>query len=338
MRASIALLVVAMSGCGEPPSPVTPPVVAPSTTALAATAPPPSVVPTPAAARPDDPIEVAITIDDLPRHGPDIPSVTRASIHARMLEAFAKHHLPPVVGFVNGKHLVDHPEDAEALTAWVAAGNPLGNHSFSHPDPKTLSIDAYLADVEKNEDTLRRFMGDDAHAWKVYRFPFLREGTDVASRATIRAALVERGYRFAPVTIDFYDWAYHAPHARCLAKRDETAIAALKESYIDEAAAALRWADAAGRELFGRPTKQILLLHVGYFSSLMLDQLLTTYEKNGARFVTLDEALADPAMTSEIERPATHFGVLFNQVRKARGTRSPAMINPVDTLLDLVCR
>lgn len=326
-----------LAGCGEPPSPV------------AAAPPPASSPPAPSSSEParvsfvppapTDRIDVAITVDDLPRHGPDVPGVTREAIHRRMLEAFAAHHVPPVTGFINGERLALHPEDAAALEAWVAAGNPLGNHSWSHPDPKDLSIDAYLADVDRNEDVLRRFMPrGDERAWKVYRFPFLREGTDTASRATLHDALRARGYRVAPVTIDFYDWAYHAPHARCLEKNDEGAIAGLRESYIDEAAAALRWADAAGRELFGRPTKQILLLHIGHFSSLMMDQLLSTYEKVGARFITLDDALSDEAISGEIPQPKTHRGTHFNQVRWARGTRSPVMQNPQDTLLELVCR
>jgi hypothetical protein len=80
------------------------------------------------------------------------------------------------------------------------------------------------------------------------------------------------------------------------------------------------------------------LLHIGAFDAIMIDDLLATYEKNGVRFVTLDEALADPVYTEEPAHPKAHFGSFLNQVRRARGTRSPAMATPPDTLLEIVCR
>ena len=56
------------------------------------------------------PVEVAVTVDDLPKHGPLAPGVTRLEIARRMLDAFARHHVPAVYGFVNGKHVDVEPE------------------------------------------------------------------------------------------------------------------------------------------------------------------------------------------------------------------------------------
>jgi peptidoglycan/xylan/chitin deacetylase (PgdA/CDA1 family) len=295
----------------------------------------------PGAASPGDPIEVAVTVDDLPRHGPDIPGVSRRKIHDDLLAVFAKHHLSGVYGFVNAGSLRDHPEDREGLVDWVSAGGHLGNHTFSHPHPADLTVEQYLAEVDANEGLLRELVGagpEQTRSWKVFRYPFLEEGADLPSRAAIRAGLAARGYRIAQVTMDFYDWAYNAPYARCLAKGDETAIAALKEDFIDHAAANLRWADAAARELVGRPIPQILLLHVGAFDAVMMDELLTTYEKNAAVFVPLETALADPVYTKEPREPKVASGEFFNQLRKARGTRSPSLPTLSETLLGLVCR
>ncbi len=297
-----------------------------------------------AIATPKDPIDVAITVDDLPRHGPDVPGVTRLAIHEKMLAVFAAHKTPPVYGFINAKKLEEHAEDRAALAAWVRAGHPLGNHTYTHPDlGGGMSVADYLADVDANEATLRALSKAEPapaaeRAWKVFRYPYLREGRDLETRRAIRDGLLQRHYRIAQVTIDFFDWAYNPPYARCLAKGDSKAIDALKEDYLDHAAFELRWADAASRELFGRPVKQILLLHVGAFDAEMMDALLSTYEKNGARWVSLDEALGDPVYADEPTQPKAHFGNFLSQVRKARGTRSPAMAPPPDTLLELVCR
>lgn len=294
-----------------------------------------------APAKPSDPIEVAITVDDLPRHGGDMPGVSRVALHEKMLAVFADHRMPPVYGFINARGLEGHAEDEQALVKWLAAGNRLGNHTYSHIDGAKASLAEFLADVDKNEDTLRRLAGgqpEQTHAWKVFRYPYLREGKDLESQAAVRKGLDERGYRVAEVTIDFYDWAYNQAYLRCLDKKRDDAIPGLKESFIDQAAAELRWADGAARELAGRPIKQILLLHVGHFTGEMLGELLTTYEKQGARFVSLDEALADPIYAAEpTPRVATNGNFLW-QIRKSRGTRSPSVAPPPDTLLDLVCR
>src|SRR6185312_15871488 len=75
------------------------------------------------------PVEVAVTVDDLPVHGPLAPGLTRLEIARRILDAFARHHVPAVYGFVNGKLVDAEPESVAVLRAWLQAGYPLGNHS-----------------------------------------------------------------------------------------------------------------------------------------------------------------------------------------------------------------
>ena len=303
---------------------------------------PPSADPvSPAAATPEPhAIDVAVTVDDLPHHGADAPGTSRLAIHQAFVAAFRAHHLPPVYGFVNGGHLDAHPEDRAALDAWVAAGNPVGNHPRTHPDlHKAPAEGAYLADLDANEPLLRELShGADERSWKVFRYPFLQEGTDVASRSRIRNQVLARGYRIAQVTIDFYDWAYNAPYARCLTRHDEQAIAALKKSYLDDARLELRWADAAARALFGRPVEQILLLHIGAFDALVLDDLLSLYEKLGVRFVPLEQAMADPIYAGEPRAPRAWEGTFLSQVREARGVDDPPEPNLPEALLGALCR
>jgi peptidoglycan/xylan/chitin deacetylase (PgdA/CDA1 family) len=284
-------------------------------------------------------IDVAVTVDDLPHHGPDLPGQSPLSIHQAFLAAFRAHHLPPVYGFVVGGQVEARSDTRAALEAWVAAGNPVGNHTHTHPDLRQMSVEAYLADVAANEPLLRDLeRGSDESLWKVFRYPFLQEGTDLASRSRIREALLARGYRIAPVTVDFYDWAYNAPYARCLARHDEGAVAALEKSYVADARLFIRWADAAARALFGRPIAQILLLHIGAFDARVVDALLTEYEKLGVRFVSLEQALADPVYATEPKSPRSWEGPLLSQVREARGVDDPPEPNLPDSLLGALCR
>jgi peptidoglycan/xylan/chitin deacetylase (PgdA/CDA1 family) len=284
-------------------------------------------------------IDVAITVDDLPEHGPGVPGQSRLAIHQAFVAAFRAHHVPPVYGFVVGHGLEEHPEDRAALDAWLAGGNPLGNHTRTHPDLKTTSVDAYLADADANEPLLRELThATSDQTWKVFRYPYLQEGTDLASRARIRAHLLGRGYRIAEVTVDFYDWAYNEPYARCLGKRDEHAVAALKQSYLDEASAALHWSDEAARALVGRPIAQILLLHIGAFDSLVLGDLLSLYEKEGVHFISLEEAMKDPIYTEEPKAPKGWEGTFLAQVQEARNIESPREPLLPEGLLDALCR
>src|SRR5207302_1790079 len=56
------------------------------------------------------PFNIAIVVDDLPRHGPPIPGMSRKQVAQQMLGALIRHHVPQVYGFVNGLLVAEHPE------------------------------------------------------------------------------------------------------------------------------------------------------------------------------------------------------------------------------------
>lgn len=317
---TLSLAALALFGCAAHSSPTSPP-AAQSTTSAA-----PPVA--------SSAIDVAITVDDLPDHGPLVPGQSRLGIHQAFLAAFRAHHVPPVYGFVVGGALDEHPEDRAALEAWIRAGNPLGSHTRTHPDIHKVGVDAYLADFDANEALLGSLSRNE-RAWHVFRYPYLQEGNDLPSRARVREHIAQRGYRVAQVTIDFYDWAYNDPYARCLAKRDARAIDALKQSYLEDAVVSLHWSDEAARSLAGRPIRQILLLHIGAFDAVVLDELLTRYEHAGARFISLDDAMADPIYA---ENPKAWEGTFLEQLRETRAVTSPVEPALPEGLLDALCR
>ena len=86
------------------------------------------------ALRPLSAQQVAITFDDLPEHGDLPPHATRVGVAKSILATLKREGLPPVYGFVNGVALEDTPSEAGVLRAWRAAGQPLGNHTYSHPN------------------------------------------------------------------------------------------------------------------------------------------------------------------------------------------------------------
>ncbi len=322
-----ALVTVLAGGCAAPSSSDRPAVP------LAET-PPPEPAPPP---KSQPRLQVAITVDDLPAHGPVPPGVDRLELHQRLLAAFEAHHVPRVYGFVNGRGVAEHEDRRAALDAWVAAGHPLGNHTFSHPRLQDVGLDAYLHDIAANEALLAGLMAD-APVEPTFRYPFLLEGTDRASTLAIRAHLHSQGYRVAPATIDFYDWAFNPPYVRCLAQHDDAALQALRTTFVQHAWEMLHWSDAAAIQLYGRRIPQVLLLHGGAFDAEMIDPLLTMMEKQGVEWISLDQALQDPVYSQLPLQDGRNQGTLQEQEIDAGDRDHPPWNAHPDALLEVLCR
>ena len=67
----------------------------------------------------------------------------------------------------------------------------------------------------------------------------------------------------------------------------------------------MQHAREVGRERFGREVRHVLLLHANRLNADHLDRLLEILARDGARFVPLETALADPiyAETTREVRP-----------------------------------
>jgi peptidoglycan-N-acetylglucosamine deacetylase len=283
-------------------------------------------------------VQVAVTVDDLPAHGPPLPGVSRLTVVERLLAAFAAHKLPAVHGFVNGKLVDDDPALEVVLRRWVDAGQALGNHSWSHPALNSTSLKAYLADIRRGEGIIARVA--PGQAWKVFRYPFLQKGDTVQKRDGVRRFLAHEGYTVAEVTIDADDWAYNPPYVRCTARGDEASLATLRRSFIHEHVEELRRVRAITRRLAGRDVPQVLLIHAGVADADVIEALLTAFEAEGARWVPLRTALADPFYAPARHAPVKSGSSLPYVLARERGLRidPPAWARTVDATLNATCR
>jgi peptidoglycan/xylan/chitin deacetylase (PgdA/CDA1 family) len=231
-------------------------------------------------------------------------------------------HAPTTYGFINAKGIQEAPETAEFLDIWRAAGHPLGNHTFSHMDLHTNSVEAFEQDALANEPTLKSKMGGGDWHW--FRYPYLREGETPEKRHAIAAFLGEQGYRVAEVTLSFDDYAYNDPYVRCLAAKDTAGLDWLKESYASRAAAELSRGREEARRLYGHDIGHVMLLHVGAFQMVMLPKLMELLRDGGFDVVTLAEAQADSAYTaSESDVPTKGGSTLLDRTRAVRGLVPP---------------
>ena len=267
--------------------------------------------------------EVAVTVDDLPVHGPAFDGIDRVAIARRFLTVLAAHRLPPVYGFVNAKKVADDPSTESILRLWVAAGNPLGNHSFSHSSVHDVALDAYLADIDRGEPLVRALSPGTP---RTFRYPFLFAGETNEKRDAVRAHLRREGYVTAEVTIDADDWAYNAPFARCSDAHDQGKLAELRRDFVAQHVEELQRMRALTRELAGGDVPQVLLLHVGAADADALDELLSAYEREGVVFVPLETALRHPFYASDAGPPRKMGAALPYLVARARGVTTPPPI------------
>ncbi len=257
-------------------------------------------------------------------------------IHRALLSAFEAHGVPEVYGFVNAGKLEDSPELRAALEVWTAAGHPLGNHTYSHPSLRDMGLPAYFRDIAANEPLLEE-MALSAEATPTFRYPFLLEGMSREDTVAIREHLDKRGYRIAPVTIDFFDWAFNPPYARCRAIADEAALEALRKTFLEHAIEMLEWSDAASLDLYGRRIPQVLLLHSGAFDAEMIEPLLQAMEDHGVQWVSLDDALSDPAYAERHTTDGRNQGTMLHQKIDAEGAAHPPWNQHPRALLEALC-
>jgi len=241
---------------------------------------------------------MAVTVDDLPVASSAQPAgANNEDIARRILKALRDNGVPQVYGFVNGYRKDRNPDAIGVLKNWLNAGYPLGNHTYSHMDLSKVTLQAYVADIEKLDELLATLapVSSPIEQRRVFRYPYLDEGDTLAKRNEIRGYLAKDGYRIAQVTIDYSDWAWNSAYDRCEAQHDAKSIEWLREHVADSADDQLNRSRSLATYLFGRNITQILLLHFGAFEALTLDATLKDLRRREVKFVTLDEALSDPA-------------------------------------------
>ena len=278
-------------------------------------------------------LEIALTFDDLPAHAALPPGETRVGVTARIIAALADAKAP-AMGFINGVQTEREPDSTAALAVWRAAGQPLANHTWSHMRLDDHSVAAFEADIARNEPMLQRLMGDED--WRWLRYPYLAEGKTAEQHAEARRMLARRGYRVAGVTLDFGDWAYNDPYARCAAKGDAAAIAALEARYMAAAEASLTYARTLSKAAVGREIPLVLLLHAGAFDARMMPRLLALYRSKGVRFVSLEAATRDAFYAPDV-KPSGDAPTTLENTAKAKGVVVSSQGWSVAGL-DAVCR
>lgn len=231
--------------------------------------------------------QLAISIDDLPFIYGRYLSDSEGSERFREILGVLRKHDVQVIGFVVGGQI--KTDRSDLLDEFIADGHVVGNHTFTHADLNSTSIDSYLDDIARCEKAIRPWMG----SLRYYRYPCLHQGPTEAKYSAVTRFLAAHGYINVPVTIDNDDWLYNREYQEALHKRDTAAADSIGRVYLEHMQERTRYFDSLACTRLNRDIKHILLIHMNELNAVYLDQLLTWYEEQGWFFITPEEALKD---------------------------------------------
>jgi peptidoglycan/xylan/chitin deacetylase (PgdA/CDA1 family) len=234
---------------------------------------------------------VAITIDDLPYATAGDRAPTQAdrphadSINRAIITALGRRHVP-TTGFVIQTR-VEQLGGERILEKWTDAHLELGNHSYSHPDFNKLSVDEIENEIVRGEASLR--------SPRYFRFPFNHDGDTREKHDSVAAFLTGRGYHVATCTMQNDDWLFNRRYIRALADGDTATAARVRRAYLEYTNTEITYYASLSRQVLGYEPPQVMLLHDNQLNADVMDSVLSLFEHNHYRFVTLATAQNDPA-------------------------------------------
>lgn len=239
---------------------------------------------------------VAFTFDDLPGLGAPCDVAVFERLNRKLVGAIRRNAIP-AAGLVVESRLC--PEQRHRIgklyEIWLDAGLELGNHTHSHRDFNSTPLAEYQEDVIAGEKTLRPLLAARGMPLRYFRYPFLRAGTELAKKRAFERFLRERGYSNAPVTIDNDEYIFAGVYATASKKGDVKLAARVADEYIRYMKSVFLFYEKLSIDTLGYELPQILLLHVNEINADHLDRLAQLARDRGYTFISMEEALRDPA-------------------------------------------
>ncbi len=244
--------------------------------------------------------KMAITVDDLPKAvvGGDLLPGDLNDVRATIWQLSGDLRGTPAIGFVNEKKLLvpgELDQRMAVLQMWLDDGHELGNHTFSHMDFETSPLAAFEADILHGEVLTSELLRRTGAKERYFRFPYNHTGATKQDKEALEQFLHEHGYTEAPITIQHDDYIFNDVYTRARKTWNSDLQNKVRAAYLAHLDAALDYCERVTRELFGRDIPQIFLIHANDLNADAVGDMLTRLRQRGYTFITLEEALRDPA-------------------------------------------
>ena len=240
---------------------------------------------------------MAITIDDLPANTLPKSDQVWQQINEDILKSLTAYRVKSV-GFVNENKLYTGSElnqqRIQMLRLWLQHDQELGNHGFQHLDLHRVEVAEFIRDIERGDTVLKK-LWEEQDTPKYYRHPYLHTGRSESDKKAVATFLQSKNYRIAPVTIDNQEYIF----ARAYEKASPSMRIEIHKDYVSYMLSMVDYYEEQALSIVGRPIPQVLLLHANQLNANSLADLLKEISGRGYQFVTLENAMQDPAYQQE---------------------------------------
>ncbi len=246
--------------------------------------------------------KVAITLDDLPKVVLDGGAGDINDIRATLWQLSGDLAGIPAIGFVNESKLDvagEMDQRIGVLKMWLGRGLQLGNHSYSHLDLQQTPLARFEDDVIRGDVMTSELLRQSGQEERFFRYPYNHTGPTREVRDAFQQFLRGRGYAIAPYTVQHDDYIFNEVYLRARRAWNSALQERVRTAYLDHLDTAFAYFEEQSRKLFGREIPQIFLIHANDLNADSISDMLERLRKRGYTFISLAEALRDPAYQSK---------------------------------------
>jgi peptidoglycan/xylan/chitin deacetylase (PgdA/CDA1 family) len=257
--------------------------------------------------------KLCITMDDPNTYS--TPLMSWQERNEKILETLKKHNLQAAL-FVCGMR-VDNDSGKKLIQRWDDDGHLICNHSYSHSyfHSNKISLDDYEKDFLRCDSLIKNYK----RYTKLFRYPFLKEGSTKEKRDGFRDFLRSLGYSNGSVTIDASDWYVDSRMIKALKENPDTYKELYKQFYLQHMYQRAVFYNGLAVKLTGREITHTILIHHSLLNALFLDDLINMFIQNGWEIVNASDAFKDSVFTVQPDVLPAGESLIWSMAKETGG-------------------
>ena len=230
--------------------------------------------------------EIALSLDDAPMPGTVLFSGMNKT--KTIIQKLSQVNSPAIGIFALGIH-AQGTQNRKRLQLYGEAGHIIANHTYHHYRLNDVSAQVFIEDIQKAHIHLSGL----PNFKRLFRFPYLCEGKDMAQRQEVIQALKAMGYQEGYVTVSNHDYYIHKLLIQAIKAGKQINYAKLKKVYIKILWESIKAYDQLAQKVLKRKVKHVLLLHENDLAALFIGDLIEYIRKQGWKIIAIEDAYQD---------------------------------------------
>jgi hypothetical protein len=226
------------------------------------------------------------------------------------------------------------PRLTSVLDKWCEAGHHIGGHTHFHSSLNWLGADRYIKDLDQSHELIEPWVSRAPSRY--FRFAMDMLGDTRSKTDEVMTHLAQTGFMHAPISYWFYDTQFVFPYDRAVSTGSSDDAAWLRDKFVETAVSCLRSQVEASERNLGRIPAHISLIHNSAIAADTYGRVLEAYAEAGVEFVTLEEAMRDPANLIVVPGANPHFRNLTQRWAEVLGVKvegsPPSVLDELDAI------